>query len=161
MALGLLADKNELAAMLAPDAPSLAVDLNNLAETLRLIGELEAAERLYLRAVAIDERARGGGDPGALAWACHDTLARSPAALAGQVCAELGARTVGLSGGVFVNRVLLAATVGHLRALGLEPLTHRQVPANDGGLALGQVAVGVQHLRAAGVPPDPTHRPPH
>jgi tetratricopeptide (TPR) repeat protein len=47
-----------------PDAPSLAVDLNNLAETLRLTGELEAAERSFRRAIAIDERARGPDDPG-------------------------------------------------------------------------------------------------
>jgi hypothetical protein len=36
------------------------------------------------------------------------------------------------------NRVLLAALRGALREKGLVPLTHRQVPANDGGLALGQ-----------------------
>jgi tetratricopeptide (TPR) repeat protein len=51
-------------AQLGAAAPSLAVDLNNLAETLRLLGELEAAERAFRRAIAIDERARGPDDPG-------------------------------------------------------------------------------------------------
>ena len=48
---------------------------------------------------------------------------------------------VALSGGVFQNRVLLEQLVGRLEALGLRVLTHAQVPANDGGLALGQAAI--------------------
>ena len=99
---------------------------------------------------------RAGEDPAALAWAFHDAVARTSATVAARVCADTGTTTVGLTGGVFVNRVLLARTVQHLGALGLEPLVHRQVPANDGGLALGQVAVGLRSLRAhaTGVPSD-------
>ena len=50
-------------------------------------------------------------------------------------------RTVALSGGVFQNRVLLEQVVGRLEALDFRVLSHRQVPANDGGLALGQAVV--------------------
>ena len=50
-------------------------------------------------------------------------------------------RTVALSGGVFQNRVLLEQVVARLGALDFRVLTHRQVPANDGGLALGQAVV--------------------
>ncbi len=46
--------------------------------------------------------------------------------------------TVALSGGVLQNRVLLELLIGRLETLGLRVLTHTQVPANDGGLALGQ-----------------------
>ncbi len=87
---------------------------------------------------------RAGGDRGALAWAFHDALARAGAAAAAEAVGSAG--TVGLSGGVFVNRVLLDRTRHHLAARGLAALTHAQVPANDGGLALGQVAVGVRRL---------------
>ncbi len=49
--------------------------------------------------------------------------------------------TVALSGGVFQNRVLLEHVVMRLEAQGLRVLTHRRVPANDGGLALGQAVI--------------------
>ena len=50
--------------------------------------------------------------------------------------------TVALSGGVFTNGLLLSLTSRGLREAGFEVLRHRRVPANDGGLALGQVVVG-------------------
>lgn len=48
---------------------------------------------------------------------------------------------VALSGGVFQNGVLLQQTCDRLRQHGFVPLTHRHVPANDGGLALGQAVI--------------------
>jgi hydrogenase maturation protein HypF len=55
--------------------------------------------------------------------------------------AERPLRTVALSGGVFQNRVLHERVVQQLRHAGYTVLTHRQVPCNDGGLALGQAVV--------------------
>lgn len=52
-----------------------------------------------------------------------------------------GLDTVALSGGVFQNTLLLTRTVDRLSALGFRVLTHSQVPPNDGGISLGQVAV--------------------
>ena len=51
------------------------------------------------------------------------------------------APAVALSGGVFQNRILLEQVAGRLAAVGLRVLSHRQVPANDGGLSLGQAVV--------------------
>ena len=49
--------------------------------------------------------------------------------------------TVALSGGVFQNRVLLEQVVRRLQDDGFKVLTHTLVPANDGGLSLGQAVV--------------------
>ncbi len=46
-----------------------------------------------------------------------------------------------VSGGSFQNKLLLEEVSSALEGLGLTVLTHGQVPANDGGLALGQAAV--------------------
>ena len=50
--------------------------------------------------------------------------------------------TVALSGGVFQNAMLLHLAGEGLRTKGFEVLTHRHVPPNDGGIALGQLLVG-------------------
>ena len=57
-------------------------------------------------------------------------------------------RTVVVSGGVFQNRVLLEQLLMRLERDGFSVLTHRQVPANDGGLALGQAAIAAARALA-------------
>ena len=59
--------------------------------------------------------------------------------------------TVALSGGVLQNRVLLEQLLHRLGGSGLRVLTHREVPANDAGLALGQAVVAA--ARALDAPP--------
>ena len=46
-----------------------------------------------------------------------------------------------LSGGVFQNSLLAQRTVASLSSAGHEVRTHRLVPPNDGGLALGQAYI--------------------
>ena len=53
-----------------------------------------------------------------------------------------GINTVGLSGGVFQNTTLLKLVTQALSQQEFEILTHRKVPPTDGGLALGQAAIG-------------------
>ena len=56
--------------------------------------------------------------------------------------------TVALTGGCFHNRVLFEQVSTRLEQAGFAVLSHALVPANDGGLALGQAAIGAAHLIA-------------
>lgn len=84
----------------------------------------------------------GGEDPAAVARGFHEALARASAELVVVEAARRDIGVVGLTGGVFANRELVAALRHRLADAGLEVLTHRRVPCNDAGLALGQAAIG-------------------
>jgi hydrogenase maturation protein HypF len=77
---------------------------------------------------------RNGKPAGTISEAVHAGLA---AAIV-EVAVLANERRVILTGGCFQNARLTEATVGGLRAAGLEPMWHRRIPPNDGGLALGQ-----------------------
>ena len=59
---------------------------------------------------------------------------------------QTGLETVALSGGVFQNRVLVEMLYPVLVGEGFNVLRHQRVPPNDGGISLGQVAIGRAHL---------------
>jgi len=63
-----------------------------------------------------------------------------------RVARVAGQATVALSGGCFQNRHLVEATSRRLVNAGFRVLLQRQVPANDGGIALGQVAIAAAKL---------------
>jgi hydrogenase maturation protein HypF len=71
----------------------------------------------------------------------HQAVAGLIAEVADHVREKSGVACVGLSGGVFQNVLLVRLTRAALLERGLRVLTHRLVPPNDGGLALGQTAV--------------------
>jgi hydrogenase maturation protein HypF len=79
---------------------------------------------------------RRGVPAGAVSAAFHDGLAAALVAVAH----EIGERRVILTGGCFQNARLTEGAVAALRAAGHEPVWHRRVPPNDGGIALGQAA---------------------
>jgi hydrogenase maturation protein HypF len=81
--------------------------------------------------------------PALIASRFHNAVANLILGLSLTLRQRTGLNQVALSGGVFQNFALLQPTVQHLQAAGFEALVHRAVPANDGGLALGQVMVAV------------------
>jgi hydrogenase maturation protein HypF len=64
---------------------------------------------------------------------------------------DTGIEQVVLSGGVFQNVVLVRVVRAALAARGFAVLTHRMVPPNDGGLALGQAVIGGYRALPVGV----------
>lgn len=70
----------------------------------------------------------------------HLGLANVIVRLSKELIQNHGITQVALSGGVVQNKILLEALVIGLQD-DVDVLTHRLIPANDGGLALGQVAI--------------------
>jgi hydrogenase maturation protein HypF len=91
------------------------------------------------------DRAAGVG-PARCAARFHAGLAAAFVAPARVLVAAGQAQAVSLSGGCFQNETLLNLTVQNLN--GLPVLLHRHVPANDGGLALGQALIAAARLRS-------------
>ena len=89
----------------------------------------------------------GAGTPaGKLALGFHIAIARASAQVAGEICAREGIDTVALSGGVFMNRLLLQLLTRELKDAGLAVLVPHTVPVNDGCIAYGQAAVARARL---------------
>jgi|KBSSwiStaDraftv2_1062776.scaffolds.fasta_scaffold01256_9 hydrogenase maturation protein HypF len=84
---------------------------------------------------------RCGEDIADLAAAFHDAVVRATVAAATDRAASAGIEVIGLTGGVFVNRLLLDGVRKSLSANGFEVLTHRILPCSDGGIALGQATI--------------------
>jgi hydrogenase maturation protein HypF len=61
--------------------------------------------------------------------------------LAARLAAEQGVGVVALSGGVLQNRLLFETLATRLEKAGLRVLAHERVPANDGGISLGQAVI--------------------
>jgi hydrogenase maturation protein HypF len=101
----------------------------------------------------IEERLRGRS-PALIAAGFHKGLGTGAATLAARLALDRRLDTVALSGGVFQNARLTRVMEGELKRLGLAVLVHELVPPNDGGISVGQAAIGAT---AAGPPPLARH----
>ncbi|MED9980034.1 MAG: carbamoyltransferase HypF [Collinsella sp.] len=99
---------------------------------------------------ALFEALLGGIEAGApadrLALDFHVAVARSSARIASDICVHEGIDTVALSGGVFMNRLLLQLLTRELKSTGFTVLVPHTVPVNDGCIAYGQAAVARTRL---------------
>ncbi|MBB3754500.1 hydrogenase maturation protein HypF [Mycolicibacterium sp. BK634] len=89
----------------------------------------------------IVEGLRNGTPVADLAAGFHLAVIRATTVVATECARAAGISAIGLTGGVFANQLLLQGLRLALTESGLEVLSHRIVPCNDGGLALGQAAI--------------------
>ncbi|RHL37369.1 carbamoyltransferase HypF [Collinsella sp. AF37-9] len=95
---------------------------------------------------ALLEGIRTGVPAGKLALDFHATIARASARIASEICVREDLDTVALSGGVFMNRLLLRLLTHELKDAGLAVLVPHAVPVNDGCIAYGQAAIARARL---------------
>ena len=74
----------------------------------------------------------------------HNCLAAALAEMAAKARKKTSIQTVLLSGGVFCNRFLANRLITLLNKNDFRVLLNREVPANDGGISLGQAAIAAQ-----------------
>lgn len=98
---------------------------------------------------ALLEGIRTGVPAGKLALDFHVTIARASARIASEICVREDLDTVALSGGVFMNRLLLQLLTHELKDAGLAVLVPHAVPVNDGCIAYGQAAIARARLAQA------------
>ena len=84
---------------------------------------------------------------GEISASFHNTLSAAIGEACGRIGAAAGVDRVCLTGGSFQNLYLLGRTVVELRRRGFGVFLHAQVPANDGGLSLGQAMIANQRMR--------------
>src|SRR5579862_5206736 len=103
--------------------------------------------RPLIRAVADDKRR--GVETGRMARRFHSTLVEIIVRVCQRIRNETEVSTVALSGGVWMNALLAEETAARLAEDQFRVFTQRQVPPNDGGLSLGQLAVAAARLRVS------------
>ena len=87
------------------------------------------------------------GGPRVVARKFHSTLVQIIRAVCERIRLQTNIRDVVLSGGVFMNTLLMSEVAAHLAQDGFAVYRHRLVPPNDAGLSLGQVAIAAARLR--------------
>jgi hydrogenase maturation protein HypF len=94
---------------------------------------------------------------GVIAARFHRGLAMAIVRMAERITRDTEIDTIALSGGCFQNATLFALVHQGLEATGRHVLSHAKVPANDGGLALGQavIAMANSHTEQTNVPRHP------
>lgn len=90
---------------------------------------------------SVIQRLGEGATPGEVSFLFHKMLVSLFSDIADLAREQSGLNKVVLSGGVFQNSELFEWIIPELESRGFQVFTHSEVPTNDGGLSLGQVAI--------------------
>ncbi len=96
---------------------------------------------------AITADLKSGGSISTISARFHNGLAQMVADVSLAMRSEFDINTVVLSGGVWQNITLLNKSLALLEKEGFEVLIHEKVPANDGGISLGQAMIAAHQFR--------------
>ena len=77
-----------------------------------------------------------------LAYFFHHAVAMAIVEMADKICDEKDTNQIALSGGTFINRILLREVVTGLCERERNVYLNEKVPCGDGGIALGQMYLG-------------------
>jgi len=86
-------------------------------------------------------------DTAGIAASFHETITNAFVAMALKMRMATQLTRVVLSGGCFQNRILLESSINKLITAGFDVFCHKLVPANDGGLSLGQAVVAASIMK--------------
>jgi len=120
--------------------------LNNDEESLNYPFKFEKSDNIYYidtspiwREILNDIKQQIS--PSKIAAKFHKSLSITIVKIVKKLKQEHQFHQVALTGGVFQNQILLQQVKMRLEKLGINVLTHGIVPANDGGLSLGQSVI--------------------
>ncbi|EQB62466.1 MAG: (NiFe) hydrogenase maturation protein HypF [candidate division Zixibacteria bacterium RBG-1] len=85
-----------------------------------------------------------GVSPSEMADKFHTTIIEMVSSVCLKIKKEYDLNRVCLSGGCFMNRILLEGCYGRLSSLGFEVYFNSWIPINDGGLSVGQAIIANQ-----------------
>ncbi|MEH2377032.1 carbamoyltransferase HypF [Nostoc sp.] len=125
--------------------------LNNNEETLIYPFNFDFLDRIYyidprpMWQALLDDLQQQIPQP-VMAAKFHKGLANAIVEMVKHLCQENLINQVVLTGGVFQNCILLEQVTKRIQTLGTKVLTHSLVPANDGGLSLGQAVIAAAQL---------------
>ena len=129
----------------AIELEALAADSPDVEADPLYVVDVREGERLLLdpsgAVAAVARDAIAGVHAGTIGARFHRAMATAVADAAERIREMHGVEIVGLTGGVFQNALLTQMCSEQLSEKGFTVLVHRRVPANDGGLSLGQVLV--------------------
>jgi len=98
-----------------------------IADSVKLLVDLYYLKQVYSKEI--------------LAYLFHYAVAKAIIEMCNQICEENDVKQIALSGGSFINRILLSEVIKGLNVSGKQVYTNEKVPCGDGGIALGQMYV--------------------
>jgi hydrogenase maturation protein HypF len=91
---------------------------------------------------------QSGITPGIISGKFHNTIASATCDKVFEIAGMSGLKKIVLSGGVFQNKILSEKIVKKLNGQGLDVFTHSEIPANDGGISLGQLIIAAKNRQS-------------